>query len=143
MQGKWEFDYSIIPHSGTWNSINGQSIPFLQASHFNAPLRTVEASIHAGNELDSGSFIKVSPGMFKISSVKQIKNNEGWLVRGYNLSDQEITVSLSKWKRSKTCWLLNLAENKVTRLESNKSGIVTFQARPHEIVSIGFYEENG
>jgi mannosylglycerate hydrolase len=143
MQGKWEFDYSIVPHAGSWNSNTGQSFPFQQASHFNAPLRTVESSIHAGNELDSGSFIKVSPGLFTISSVKQIKDNKGWLIRGYNLSDQAITVSLSTWKRSKTYWLLNLAEKAVTRLEPNKSGIVTFQARPHEIVSIGFFEEMG
>ncbi len=43
MPGQWVFDYSIIPHPGDWNSA------FWQAYAFNAPLRSVSTSLHAGN----------------------------------------------------------------------------------------------
>lgn len=139
MPGKWEFDYSIIPHAGFWNSETDRSFPFQQADQFNNPLKAIETSIHTGSEPCSGSFIKISHGLFTISSVKETMDRRGWLVRGYNLSDQEIEVDILPWKRSQTAWLVNLAEKPIQEIESNETGSFTIRARPHEIISIGFY----
>ncbi len=55
MPGKWAFDYSIIPHSGNWQSA------FWQAYAFETPLRAVTTGLHAGGLPPAGSFVETSP----------------------------------------------------------------------------------
>jgi len=141
MIGAWEFDYSIIPHKGYWNSKDGQNFPYQEANQYITPLRAFGGTIHEGIALNSGSFINISPDTFVISAIKKTRNKKGWLIRGYNISNQEITVNLSPWKKYQHAQLLNLAEEALIKLKPDWDGIFTFPARSHQIISIGFYED--
>jgi len=131
MIGHWTFDYSIIPHFGGIDDM-----PYHQAYAFDAPLRAVSTTLHEGALPASGSFVKVSPQQFIISAIKEMDDCSGWLVRGYNINSEEITVTLTPWTRFKHVAWMNLAEERQTALLPAKDGAVTFHCRGHEIVTI-------
>jgi mannosylglycerate hydrolase len=132
MPGEWTFEYSIIPHSGDWQSA------FQQAYAFESPLRAVTTALHAGDMPPTGSFIESSPETFIISAIKTAKDGRGWLVRGYNITGEAITVTLRTWKPFTKVELVNLAEEKQSALKADETGCVTLQVHGHEIVSVLF-----
>ncbi len=132
MPGTWTFDYSIIPHAGSWQKA------FAQAYAFETPMRLACTGLHGGTLPVSGSFVKVEPAAFVVSTVKQSEAGGGWLVRGYNLTGEVIRVTLKPWRPFKKVEQVNLAEEKQTALKPDKDGLVTVAARGHEIVSVLF-----
>ena len=132
MPGKWNFEYSIIPHSGTWRSA------FQQAYAFEAPLRAVPTGLHVGNQPSFGSLLESTPEAFVITTVKQSDDGRGWLVRGFNVTSEAITATLKPWKPFKKVELVNLLEQKQAVLKPDQDGRVVVPVRGHEIVSVLF-----
>jgi alpha-mannosidase len=132
MQGNWTFDYSIIPHPGNWESA------YWQAYAFETPLRAVAAGLHAGDLPPVGSFLEATPAAFVISAVKPAEHGRGWIVRGYNITADTITVTLRPWRPFKKAKLVNLAEEKQAALDPDKAGRVTLAVESHKIVSVLF-----
>jgi alpha-mannosidase len=132
MPGKWSFDYSIIPHSGDWQSA------FWQAYTFETPLRAVITDLHVGDLPPAGSFVETTPETFVVSAVKSSEDGRGWLVRGYNITGKTINVTLKPWKPFTKVELVNLAEEKQAALQPDETGCVTIPVRGHAIVSVLF-----
>ena len=134
MQGKSVFDYSIIPHAGDWREA------CQQAYAFQTELRAIETGIHPGEIPAQGSFVSSSPASFIISAVKAAENGKGWIVRGYNIGDDEISVTLTPWRKFKKAERANMAEKQIGKLKVESSGGVTVKARGHEVVTLLFQE---
>ncbi|HVM72949.1 MAG TPA: glycosyl hydrolase-related protein [Anaerolineales bacterium] len=134
MQGKWIFEYSIIPHAGRWDSA------YWQAYAFDAPLQAVAAGCHTGYLAPAASLVEVTPETFVISAVKPAKDERGWLVRGYNITGEPIDVSLKPWRPFKKVALVNLAEEHQSNLSPDPDGMVNIPVRPHQIVSVLLFE---
>jgi mannosylglycerate hydrolase len=134
MPGTWTFDYSIIPHRGDWHK------SFEQAYAFEVPLHGISTSIHEGSLPASGSFLAVEPGTFVVSAVKQSEDGRGWLVRGYNITGENIAVTLQPWKVFKNVERVNLAEENMSTLKPGKEGAVNLPVRGHEIITVLFRE---
>lgn len=132
MPGKWRFEYSLIPHAGGWDAAH--SLAF----DFQAPLRATNTTIHDGVLPPEDSTLRVSPGSFAISAVKATEDGRGWLVRGYNLTDEPIEVSLTPRQPFRKAELVNLAEARLRKLKPSSDGTVTFPAGGHQIVSVVF-----
>ena len=132
--GVWDFDYSIIPHSGNWENA------FTQAYGFETPLRALGTAVHPGTLPSSFSLLLVEQQSFVISAVKETEDGRGWLVRGYNITDDDIQVTVKPWKRFKRAEHANLGEEKLAILKVASDGSVTFPARGHEIVTVVFSE---
>jgi mannosylglycerate hydrolase len=137
MQGTWTFDYSIIPHAGNWDQA------FQEAYAFETAMRGVSADLHDGVLPASGSFLEVSPSGFVVSAIKESEarpeergNGKGWLVRGVNLGDERLNVSIKPWRKFKHAGRLNLAEQKIGPLKPGADGKINLAARGHEIVTI-------
>ena len=133
MLGKWSFDYSILPFAGPESPA-----VYWQAYAFVSPLRAVSAPVQAGVLPPCGSFLQVEPQEFVVSAVKTTEDERGWLVRGYNVSDEEIIVKLKPWKPFTQVERANLAEEKVVTLLPDGNEMVEYAARGHEIVTILF-----
>jgi alpha-mannosidase len=131
MLGEWEFDYSIIPGQAANKACH-------QAWSFDAPLRTATTGIHKGSLPASGSFIQVENPSFVVSAVKETEDRRGWILRGYNIRDEDITVSLKPWRRFRKADYANMAEKPVKPLKVDKSGGVSTRVRGHEILTIMF-----
>jgi len=97
----------------------------------------VSVSPHAGSLPGRGSFVAVEPAEFVISSVKEAESGHGWLVRGYNLGATDVRASLKPWRTFKTVERINLAEEKLERLQAGPQG-VSLAVRGHEIVTLLF-----
>jgi len=134
MPGQWAFEYSIIPHSGTWNPA------FWQAYAFDAPLRAVSTGIHSGHLPSAASFIKATSETFVISTVKPAEAGHGWLVRGFNITSEPISVTLKPWRQFTRVTLVNMAEENLAALQPDATGYITLPVRAHQIVSVLFRE---
>ena len=141
MLGEWEFAYSIIVGQIANLSPQPEQISNLfyrQAWNFESPLRAVGTGIHAGTLPASGSFVRVDNPSFAVSAVKETEDGRGWIVRGYNIGDEEIPVTLTPWRKFKKVQRVNMAEEKVAKLKVESSGGATFKARGHEVVTVKF-----
>jgi alpha-mannosidase len=136
MPGKWEFDYALIPHAGS----NPQPA-WREAYAFQAPLRAVSATLHDGSLANCASLLSVEPSTFVVSAVKESEDGTGWVVRGVNLVDGEITVCIRPWRRFGSAWRANLAEDALKPLSLAEDGSTSFTAGGHEIVTVRFKED--
>ena len=102
-------------------------------------MRAVSTGIHSGALPASGSFVEVQPAGFIISAVKQTEDGRGWVVRGYNLTGEPLTVGLKPWKFFNKVEQVTLAEEKLATLKPDGSGRVSVPVRGHEIISILFF----
>jgi len=132
MQGTWTFDYAIIPHASDWKNA------FELAYQFEVPMRGVSTGSHSGPLPASGSFVEVTPSTFTVSAIKVSEDRKGWIVRGVNLSDDEIQVSIKPWRKFKKVEQVNLAEQRIASLKPTSDGQVNLAARGHEIVTVMF-----
>jgi alpha-mannosidase len=131
MPGRWEFEYAVIPGL--------EAVPaYWEAYSFQAPMRTVGTNLHSGGLPIRESFVAVEPGAFRLSAIKQAEDGKGWLVRGVNLTGEEIQVTLKPWKFFRNIEQVDLAEHKVTGLKRDRDGKVTLLVRGHEIASVMF-----
>ncbi len=131
MFGVWGFDYSVLVGEDS-------RPPYRQAYAFHTPLRTVETDLHDGKLPAAQSFLTASPAEFLISAVKMTEDGSGWLVRGYNLSREEIGVRIRPWLSPRRAARLNLAEQEIASLPLAADGSVSLTARGHEIMTVKF-----
>jgi mannosylglycerate hydrolase len=127
------FDYALVPYSTA-----DVTAAYQQAYAFQSPLRAVNARLHPGSLPGQGSFIQAVPSEFVISAVKTAEDGRGWLVRGYNLSSQEITVTLRSLLPFQFAERVNMAEETQSPLSADEDRQVTFTARGHEVVTVLF-----
>ncbi len=133
MIGEWEFDYSVVFGQDMISACQ-------QAWNFEAPLRAAGTGIHAGTLPVHGSFVETLPEEFAITAVKLAEDGKGWIVRGYNVTDKEINVSLRPWRAFNKARRVNLAEERIRELKSNREGAVTIPVRGHEIATVKFWD---
>ncbi len=133
MPGVLEFDYSIVV---------GQigNLSYQQAWNFDSPLRATVTGIHTGDLPSSGSFISVDNSSFVISAVKESEDGNGWIVRGYNVEEKEIPVTLVPWRRFKNAKLVNMSEKAGGRLKVERSGGISVKVKGCEVVTVMFGE---
>lgn len=131
MQGEWAFDYSIILNQSN----------FQQAWSFDVPLRVVSTHLHRGMLPGTGSFVTVDHPSFLVSAVKETDDGRGWLVRGYNVGDEEIEVTITPWRKFGKSVRVNMAEQTISPLEIGRNGEITVSVHCHEVASVMFEEE--
>jgi alpha-mannosidase len=101
-------------------------------------MRGISTGIHDGILPSSGSFLETEPAAFIISTIKQSEDGRGMLVRGHNLTDQSLDVTMKPWKYFKNVEMVNLAEEKLAGLKPDKDGRINIPVRGHEIISVLF-----
>ena len=133
MPGRWEFDYALIPGM--------DDIPaYQEAFSFETPMQVVSTDLHGGRLPVCGSFVAVEPAEFRVTAIKQAEDGNGWLVRGYNLTGEDIRVTLQPWKPFQKIEQISLAETRITSLRAEGNGKVSLPVRGYEIVTVRFAE---
>lgn len=128
--GKHTFEYRLIPHDGQW--LNAAKL----AHHYQTPMRAIFSSLHAGDLPPISSFIKSEPPEFFISAVKPAEDEAGWVVRGVNLADHEITVRLKTAQPYHSTELVYLDESHLSDLQPAPDGSLIFKLGPRHIASV-------
>lgn len=132
MPGRHRFEYSLIPHQGSWETA------FPEASAFAAGLRAASTPIHPGPLLPEAHLVQVDDSAFVLSAIKAPEEGEGLVVRGYNTGGEPRTVHLALSLGFGHCWRSRLDETPLQELPRAADGSVDFPAAGHEIVTLVF-----
>jgi len=133
MAGPWTFDYSIVPFEETQ-----RLAAYEQAYAFETPLRAASAGFHPGPLPSEGALIQVEPAGFTLSTVKKAEDGSGWVVRGYNLTGQDMLVRMMPGLAYQAAQVVNLAEEKLADLAPEANGAITCPVRGHQILTVLF-----
>jgi len=130
MPGTHTFAYSLIPHMGPWRT------SYMHAQAFATPLRAIATTLHEGILPCAGAYLTVDPPEFVISAVKQAEDGAGIIVRGYNIGEQAIDVTLTPGMEFASAARCRLDETHEAALPRKMNGAVRIHVRGKEIVSI-------
>jgi alpha-mannosidase len=127
--GIHEFEYALVPAEGDWHNT------FAEAQAFVAPLRAVAASVHNGSLASTASFVNVTPREFVISAIKPAEDGRGLIVRGYNINDEPINVTLRLHRKLLGAMRVNLNEEEIAPLDLHDGWEVRLPVKGREMVT--------
>ncbi len=107
------------------------------------PFRAALIPLHAGALPQSGSLIRSSSAAFQLSAVKLPNDTarSGLIVRGCNLSGDDVRVTLTPWRPFAYVDVLQLDESETGgRLAAEPDGAVEFKAAAHRILTFWFHD---
>jgi len=131
-KGSLTFEYSIIPHSGSWLS----SGSYKEARGFNVPMKAVQTGRHGGTLPSAMSFITVQPDSLIITAVKKAEEDQTLILRFHNITGEPVEGRVSLRRPLKAAWLTSLNEEPERRLTPDAEGGLTLTVQPHEIVTL-------
>lgn len=127
------FEYSIIPHEGTWLT----SRTYLQGRGFAYPPLSVVVDEPVGKLPCEMNFLKVEPEELIVSALKRWEDGDGIVLRFYNVSDRVLTGVIKPSFSFSEAWRTNLNEELTERVDISDGGI-RLTVKPHEIVTLLF-----
>ncbi len=127
-----EFNLRVIPHGGN----NSAARPLAYA--FQSPAHAVATMMHAGDLASEGCMIDVNQPDFHITAIKEAEDKQGYIVRGYNQSEEAIQVQIRSHMLAKRAARVRLDEAYIEDLDLSADGSVSFEAEAKEIVTIYF-----
>ena len=128
--GTHQFDYALVPHSGSWRS---GRLPELGLG-YNTPLACLAGLSAAANKDAGRSFIACSPD-FLLTAIKRAEDGRGLIVRGYETRGQPHRVTMRLPREVRRVQRTNLLEEPGETLPVSR-GQVSFSCRPHEIMTL-------
>ncbi len=131
--GTHTFHYAIIPHSVAefrdYGHVNEQLEAFL------LPCRTQRC--RGEQAIDCSQFgLTLSPTSLPVSAFKPAENRQGYILRIYNPTSEQVTARLeSVWPLKKACHT-QLNERDGKRIEIENERVLHFEIEPFQIVSV-------
>jgi alpha-mannosidase len=136
LHGRHVFEYSIIPHEGTWEAAGAN---VLAVQHLR-PMRA-RYNRHALGRLDAeGSLLEIESPAFQISAIKRAEDGDGVILRVYNTTDDEAETGIDLRPMPGPVTMVNLNEEPIVDVP-RIDGQIYVSARPNEIVSLRFRPE--
>ena len=130
--GRYTFQYSIIPHSGTWKSAK----TYKQAYQYKAPLKAITTERHSGSLPQEMSFISIKPDTLIVTAVKKAEYRNSLIVRCYNITGQEVVGKVVAYQSLKEVRLVTLDEKIIRKLKIRGTNSVSIKVGKHKIVNI-------
>jgi alpha-mannosidase len=137
--GKFNISYALYPHSGDWKNDVWQ-----EGDDFNVPVKAHEPPSLAlvkthGTRPETESFISLEGNGVYMSGMKKAEDTDELVIRMVEVEGYGKHVTLHLPKIIQTVRKLNLIEYPVTNDLGSviKDKSVTFQIKPHEIVTLG------
>ncbi|MDQ1318653.1 MAG: Alpha-mann mid protein, partial [Candidatus Poribacteria bacterium] len=129
--GTNEFEYSIYPHTGTWESAKAWQL----AHGFNVPLEVIETSLHSGKLPNLFSLFSVDNEELVVSAIKKAEKDDALIIRMYNVSDKQITGKLTAFRPIAKAMSVNMLEEPYEDISVSGDSL-TFTVRGHQIFTI-------
>ena len=129
--GKHVFHYSLVPHSGGWESA------FVQAHRFAHPLRGVTTTAGKGQLAPKAGLLSIAPSALVLSALKAAENGQGIIVRLYNIASQPTWGEVRLEEPCEAVEVLNLNEEPLGQAEVD-DGRVRLSLKPNEMITLRF-----
>jgi alpha-mannosidase len=133
LHGRHIFDYSIIPHAGTWEQAQAH---VLAVQHVR-PMRARWNRHGLGHLGAKGSLLNVGSAAFQVSGIKRAEDADGVIVRLYNTSSQGAETTVDVVPVHGDVSMTNLNEEHI-RDVPRVDGEVLLPARTNEIATLRF-----
>lgn len=130
--GKHRFEYSIIPHGGTWDRAKA----YKTTHEFVAPIECYNVGKHDGTLSDTLSLVRVEPDELVLSAVKKSEKGNNLIVRFYNITVSEVNGKVSAYKKIVRANLVNLNEEFVRQLSVKEKNEVELAVGGNKIVTV-------
>ncbi len=130
--GEYEFSYAVMPHGGSWKKSNIHKYAHEFSSGRIISHQDNQVPPEGGSLPGSFSFVEVKPESLNLSSLKTVEDEEGFILRIYNITDDEVSGEITINKNLSEVYCSNMAEEKVEELEV-KAGTIKQTFAPHEI----------
>jgi mannosylglycerate hydrolase len=131
LPGRWRFDYSVIPHEGGWEAA------FAEAHRFARPMRAVRVSGGTRESPEAAALLAVDSGDVVVSTVKLAEDNDGVVVRVYNVGDMAAQASIRLHGAPGPASIIDLNEENA-RSAPGDGRSVTVALKRNEIVTLRF-----
>ena len=129
--GKHVFHYSLIPHSGGWEST------FVQAHRFAHPLRGVTTTAGKGQQAPRASLLSIAPSALVLSALRATEDGQGIIARLCNITSQPTWGEVRLEEPYTAAEVVNLNEEPLGQAEV-EDGRVRLSAKPNEITTLRF-----
>lgn len=130
--GTWTFEYSVMPHSGTWV----QAQTYLAAREYNVPMRSIQAPVAQGGSLPmTCSMVEIDNPALLVSAFKQCDFQDGYILRFYNSTDQQVQANIRIRFPFAHLYLANLREDTIGTPDMEGS-VARMTVKPFEIVTL-------
>ncbi len=130
--GKHTFEYSIVPHRGSWK----ESKVYKNAHNFSTPVVGYDVKKAGGTLPDILSLVVLEPDELVLSAVKKSEDGNGLIVRFYNIMDYEVKGKLCAYKKFRAASWVNLNEEMVQALPIDEDGSLHLIVGKHKIVTV-------
>ena len=132
MIGIWVFEYSIIPHSGTWL----EAEVYKTARNFIVPVLVHEDFPHSGEIEPVYSFMKIEPSEAVVSAFKKAEDDDSIILRLFNISGKETEAKITFSSEVAKAWITNLNEEIVSELNSIEGNTIKVKLGAHKIITL-------
>jgi alpha-mannosidase len=122
--------YSLVPHSGDWS----QGLPMAYA--FDLPMKAIATRLRSGELQPVGNLLEVTSDKFIISTIKQSEDEKGWIIRGYNPTEELLSVQLKSALPYEELTLAQIDETPGQPIKQSKTGSIDLQVDHHKIVTL-------
>ncbi|MGQ9572740.1 MAG: alpha-mannosidase [Dehalococcoidia bacterium] len=129
--GKHVFHYSLVPHSGGWESA------FVQAHRFAQSMRAVAVTAGKGRLAPKAGLLSIRPSTLILSALRAADDGQGIIVRLYNIASQPSPGEVRLEEPYTAVDLLDLNEEPLGPAKVEE-GWVRLSLRPNEIVTLRF-----
>ncbi len=126
-----EMSYAIIPHQG-------DPLPaWQQAWAFQHALRAIAAAAPGGGMPLSASLVHSDCDWFQVTTVKEATFDQGFIIRGYNLSSRPQSVLLEVAMPFRRAEIVRLDETPTGEtIRPDRKRRLAFIAQPHQVVTL-------
>lgn len=133
MQGRWKFQYSLIPHNGGWEN------QYSHAHRFVRPLRAIRTSRGDGTLPLAGSLVEIEPPEVVLSALKLAEGGDGSIVRVYNIGSEPVEARVRLVLPFEGVERVDLNEEEPSPAQT-EDGRAILSLRPNEIATLKFRE---
>jgi len=121
------FEYSLIPHQGTWLS----SRSYLEARNFAEPLMAIALP---GLVPSSKAFVSVKPETLVVTALKKAEDSDLIVLRFYNIAGERVAGVVRLGFECEELWRANLDERPLEKIGDGNT--VRVYVKPYEIVTL-------
>jgi mannosylglycerate hydrolase len=130
--GEHEFEYSVIPASGTWHKAK----VYKPAYEFAWPIDHCNIGKQGGKLRDRGLLVGVEPDELVLSALKKSENGNNLVARFYNICDHYVNGRISAYRRIIKANLVNMNEEFIQELAVNDKNQIEMRVGRNEIITV-------
>lgn len=130
--GTWDFEYSIMPHAGTWE----EAQTYLLAREYNVPMDSMQIPVTEGGTIaPASSMVEIENPELIISAFKQCEFEDHYLLRFYNSTGNEVDARIHFRLPFAKVKLANLREDTIGTPDMH-GRTAQMHVKPFEIVTL-------